>query len=41
MINMNISLFVLSKGPEIRTGFLQDHKPITLDKGQTLEISTN
>ena len=28
-----------TKGPEIRTGFLKDHKPITLKKGQDLEIS--
>lgn len=28
-----------TKGPEIRTGLLKDHKPIELVKGQTLEIS--
>ena len=28
-----------TKGPEIRTGLLKDHKAITLKKGQDLEIS--
>ncbi len=28
-----------TKGPEIRTGELKDHKSIDLVKGQTLEIS--
>jgi len=30
-----------TKGPEIRTGFLVDHKPIDIVKGQTLEICTD
>lgn len=27
-----------TKGPEIRTGLLKDHKAVTLKKGQDLEI---
>jgi pyruvate kinase len=30
-----------TKGPEIRTGLLVDHKPIKLTKGQHLEILTD
>jgi len=30
-----------TKGPEIRTGMLKDHKPITLEKDQDLEIVTD
>ncbi len=30
-----------TKGPEIRTGMLQDHKAIDLKKGQALEICTD
>jgi pyruvate kinase len=30
-----------TKGPEIRTGFLKDHKPIDLKRGQMLEITTD
>ncbi|XP_072984494.1 pyruvate kinase, cytosolic isozyme-like [Typha latifolia] len=30
-----------TKGPEIRTGFLQDSKPIQLKKGQEITISTD
>ena len=30
-----------TKGPEIRTGFLVDHAPIHLVKGQHLEILTD
>ena len=29
-----------TKGPEIRTGFLKDHKPINLKKGQDLILTT-
>lgn len=28
-----------TKGPEIRTGFLKDHKPIQLEKDQILTLS--
>jgi len=30
-----------TKGPEIRTGLLVDHKPVTFTKGQLLEIVTD
>lgn len=30
-----------TKGPEIRTGNLKDHKPVTFKKGQNLEIVTD
>lgn len=30
-----------TKGPEIRTGILKDHQPITLVAGQNLKISTD
>ena len=30
-----------TKGPEIRTGFLKDHKPIQLEAGQDLKIVTD
>ena len=30
-----------TKGPEIRTGLLKNHKPVTLREGQDLEISTD
>ena len=30
-----------TKGPEIRTGFLVDHKPVSLTKGQNLKIVTD
>ncbi|ONK56609.1 uncharacterized protein A4U43_C10F10690 [Asparagus officinalis] len=34
-------LIVLMQGPEIRTGFLKDAKPIHLKKGQEITISTD
>ncbi|GFE53317.1 pyruvate kinase [Babesia ovis] len=37
----NIGLLLDTKGPEIRTGLLKDHKPITLVQGQTLKITTD
>lgn len=30
-----------TKGPEIRTGMLKDHKPVTFKRGQLLEIVTD
>jgi|Transcript_17924 pyruvate kinase len=30
-----------TKGPEIRTGFLEDHKAVTLTRGQKLELTTD
>lgn len=30
-----------TKGPEIRTGFLVDHKPVKFTKGQNLQICTD
>lgn len=30
-----------TKGPEIRTGFLKDHQPVSFQKGQQLQISTD
>lgn len=37
----NCAILLDTKGPEIRTGMLKDHKPITLTKGQQLEIVTD
>ncbi len=36
---LNCATMLDTKGPEIRTGLLKDHKPIQLKMGQTLEIS--
>merc|ERR1719240_1259126 len=36
-----VSIMLDTKGPEIRTGFLQDKKPVDLVKGQSLEITTD
>lgn len=33
--------YVTSQGPEIRTGFLKDGKPIQLTQGQEITISTD
>lgn len=37
----NIGLMLDTKGPEIRTGFLKNHTPITLEAGKTLKITTD
>jgi len=37
--DLQCAIMLDTKGPEIRTGMLKDHKPIDLVKGQTLEIS--
>ncbi|EDO08261.1 putative pyruvate kinase [Babesia bovis T2Bo] len=39
--NANIGLLLDTKGPEIRTGLLKDHKAITLVHGQSLKITTD
>lgn len=36
---INCATMLDTKGPEIRTGMLKEHKPITLKKDQLLEIS--
>ncbi|KAK2194634.1 bifunctional Pyruvate kinase [Babesia duncani] len=37
----NLGLMLDTKGPEIRTGFLKDHTPIQLERGQKLKITTD
>ena len=37
--DLQCAIMLDTKGPEIRTGLLKDHKSIDLVKGQTLEIS--
>merc|ERR1719379_549666 len=37
----NVMLMLDTKGPEIRTGFLVDHKPIELKEGQDLILTTD
>lgn len=37
----NLGLMLDTKGPEIRTGLLKDHKAITLVHGQSLKITTD
>ncbi|GIX60968.1 pyruvate kinase PyK1 [Babesia caballi] len=37
----NLGLLLDTKGPEIRTGLLKEHKPVTLTQGQSLKISTD
>ena len=39
--HLQCAIMLDTKGPEIRTGYLEDHKPIELVKGQTLEICTD
>jgi len=39
--DLQCAIMLDTKGPEIRTGMLKDHKPIDLVKGQTLEITTD
>ncbi|PFH33551.1 pyruvate kinase PyK1 [Besnoitia besnoiti] len=36
-----LAILLDTKGPEIRTGMLKDHKPITLQQGATLKIVTD
>lgn len=36
-----LAIMLDTKGPEIRTGFLKDKKPITLNQGATLKIVTD
>jgi pyruvate kinase len=36
-----VAVMLDTKGPEIRTGLLKDHKPIELVEGQDLEITTD
>ena len=36
-----IGIMLDTKGPEIRTGFLENHKPIELVEGQLLEITND
>ena len=38
---MMILLFYLDQGPEIRTGFLKDEKPIQLKEGQEITVTTD
>eukprot|EP00343_Euplotes_focardii_P012448 CAMPEP_0205832856 /NCGR_PEP_ID=MMETSP0206-20130828/48090_1 /ASSEMBLY_ACC=CAM_ASM_000279 /TAXON_ID=36767 /ORGANISM="Euplotes focardii, Strain TN1" /LENGTH=251 /DNA_ID=CAMNT_0053138741 /DNA_START=34 /DNA_END=790 /DNA_ORIENTATION=+ len=37
----NCAVLLDTKGPEIRTGFLIDHKPVSFQRGQNLEITTD
>ncbi len=37
----HVAIMLDTKGPEIRTGFLVDHKPVHLTRGQLLEITTD
>jgi pyruvate kinase len=37
----HVAIMLDTKGPEIRTGLLKEHKPITLVEGQDLVISTD
>lgn len=37
----HVAIMLDTKGPEIRTGLLKDHKPVTLVEGQDLEIVTD
>lgn len=36
-----VGIMLDTKGPEIRTGLLKDHKPVSLKEGQSLEIITD
>lgn len=41
MWTVNIDICVITQGPEIRTGFLKDGKPVQLKQGQEITISTD
>ena len=36
---INCATMLDTKGPEVRTGLLKEHKPVALKKGQDLEMS--
>jgi len=36
-----VGVLLDTKGPEIRTGFLEDHKPITVEMGSIIELTTD
>lgn len=36
-----VAVMLDTKGPEIRTGFLQDHANVTITKGSTVELTTD
>jgi pyruvate kinase len=38
---LNCAILLDTKGPEIRSGMLKDHKPIEITAGQTLKIVTD
>ena len=38
---VHVAIMLDTKGPEIRTGLLVDHKPVSLKEGQDLEIVTD
>lgn len=40
-LDLTIYIILKSQGPEIRTGFLKDGKPIQLSQGQEITISTD
>ena len=37
----HVAILQDTKGPEIRTGFLKDHEPLKLTRGQDLELVTD
>lgn len=37
----NVAIMLDTKGPEIRTGLLKDHKEVFLEKDSIVEISTD
>jgi len=40
-VQCHCAILMDTKGPEIRTGYLKDHKPVELKTGQRLEITTD